>query len=631
MSPQPGLRPGGHGGRSQHSASLSQVSEYKMPPSYENHLQTSLTAQALIENTRNSLQHVQGELSLESIQNSQQPQKSEEMSPKFDSIAPAPGISDLPGNGNGALQALSPNYTPGSLTSNPYSEISEGMPLNVALDLGFSTWDPFAHSTSTSSIELDGYGDLLHSSSFCWDTVEPDFGEPSAIDASLFSLDLADQCKHGSQPSAFNAINKEGESLRPPAIIRSPSSLTREAHREELTGWESYQSNTDDIKQPLGESAEGFSLSNSTPRSADESTASSDYEDDVSSDTSGDIFKPLTQLLLQKLLSAYFRYTHDRKAGEGDAKEPNNSRVPDSAISVSTGKETVSDYQYPRNSNPTKRKRQNLSQNSGNGEDEDQEEELPPRKRMESLKEDALLACPFAKWKPLSYQSCYKYIMKDIRRVKQHLRRSHKRPLHCPTCWETFKVEEVFYSHIESRSCLPRPKRALEGVSSTQQEHLDRKVDRKLSRSDQWYSIFSILFPDSPRPRSAYLESDLSAELLDFQKFMATDGLDIVEQTAYEQIPASLIPQTEEIVTFSQVLFQQAIPEILKKYEATRQHNSSPDSGYGGLYFPSSSNSMPDEHNVVSGPPPPGAAPGPPGQWLYMPRRAGSMLLLYSP
>ncbi|KAI1161388.1 hypothetical protein F5B18DRAFT_628405 [Nemania serpens] len=191
--------------------------------------------------------------------------------------------------------------------------------------------------------------------------------------------------------------------------------------------------------------------------------------------------------------------------------------------------------------------------------------------------------------------------MKDIRRVKQHLRRGHKKPLHCPTCWETFKTEETFYSHIRGRSCLPQPNRALEGVTSTQQEHLDRKVDRKLSRSDQWYSIFSILFPDSPRPSSAYMESDLSAELLDFQKFMATDGLEIVERTAHEQIPASLIPQTEEIVTFSQLLFQQAIPEILKKYEATRQHNNSPDSGYDSLNIPSSSHSMPDEQKVDEG------------------------------
>ncbi|KAI8948876.1 hypothetical protein F4801DRAFT_603989 [Xylaria longipes] len=434
-----------------------------------------------------------------------------------------------------------------------------------------------------------------------WLEIEPDFDTPLILDTSNFSLDRIYQCKHNSQPSAFNANNKEGEPSAPPPIARSPDSLTGKFHEEESTGKKLCRLNTDDIKPPLGESTEGPSLSKSTPGSADESTTSSDYEDDIASDTSDDILKSLIEPLLQKLLSAYSRYTLGKKSGEGEAKESNDSDVPDSAISVATGKQTIAGYQYPRISNPTKRKRQDLSQNSGNGEDEDEEEELPPRKRVEPLKEGVLLACPFSKWKPLSYQSCYKYIMKDIRRVKQHLRRNHKRPLHCPTCCETFKVEETFYSHIEGRSCLPQPKKALEGVTSTQQEHLDRKVDRKLSRSDQWYSIFSILFPDSQLPRSAYLESDLSAELLDFQKFMATDGLEIVEQTVHEQIPASLIPQKEEIVTFSQVLFQQAIPEILKKYEATRPHNSSPDSGYESLYPPNSSHSMPDEHKVDEG------------------------------
>lgn len=130
---------------------------------------------------------------------------------------------------------------------------------------------------------------------------------------------------------------------------------------------------------------------------------------------------------------------------------------------------------------------------------------------------------------------------------------------------------------------------------------LDRRIDRTLSRSDQWYSIYSILFPGSPLPSSAYMESDLAAELLDFQKFMETDGLHIVMQTVHEQIPANLAPQTEELVEFSQVLFQQAIPEILKKYEATRQHNSSPDSGFESLNMRSSNQSTPGEHNIDDG------------------------------
>ncbi|TGJ79454.1 hypothetical protein E0Z10_g9301 [Xylaria hypoxylon] len=267
--------------------------------------------------------------------------------------------------------------------------------------------------------------------------------------------------------------------------------------------------------------------------------------------------EPLTEPLLEKLISAYFCDAVSRGPEQEAINKTTDRGVPDSAIAVIAGQQTGTGSEYANKPNSSKRKREDSSKNRGDGEEEEEEEpESLEKKRKESLKDGALLACPFAKWIPLSYHSCYKYIMKDIRRVKQHLRRNHKSLLHCPICWQTFKDEDIFYPHIQSRSCLPQPKVESEGVTSTQQEHLERKVDRRLSKSDQWYSIFSILFPNSPRPSSAYLESNLSAELLCFQKFMATDGIKIVEQTAREQIPADLVPQTEEIVTFSQLLFQ---------------------------------------------------------------------------
>ncbi|KAJ8130717.1 hypothetical protein O1611_g2909 [Lasiodiplodia mahajangana] len=567
----------GHERNGGHCGSLSQVSGPKLPPNYENHSQNSLISPTPI----NSLHPAQGRLSREWLQSSQQPQGSENMLYPFEPTELLRGISDLPNGGDStvmgmaAYRALSPTDTPDSMvTSLTLASLSE---LNSSPEV------------TPPMNERDVHGVYCEDSELAFNQ---SFDE-------WFPLDQTGQYEQNSQPSALNFNNKAGKLPEPSPIAQSLNFLTSGFHEEEPAGRKQLSRlNMDDIKPPLGESTDGSSLSNSTPWSADESTTPSDYGDDIAFETTGDILEPLIEPLLQKLLSAFSCYTLSRKHGEGQAKESNNSGVPKSTTLVATGKQTAAVYQHPRNSNSAKRKRQDLSQNSGNGEDDDEDEDLPPRKRTEPFKEDGLLACPFAKWKPLSYHSCHKYIMKDIRRVKQHLRRSHKRPLHCPTCWENFKVEETFYAHIGGRSCLPQPKTELEGVTATQQEHLERKVDRKLSRSDQWYSIFLILFPDSPRPRSAYLESDLSAELLDFQKFMAKDGLDIVEQTVHEQIPASLIPQTEELVTFSQALFQQAIPEILKKYEATRPHNSSPDSGYASLSLSSGSHSILDKPKV---------------------------------
>ncbi|KAI0197717.1 hypothetical protein F4808DRAFT_463423 [Astrocystis sublimbata] len=581
-------------GDSPHPTPLSQVSESRLSLDLEDQSQKSMISKAPSEHALCTPRHSQAEPSLEEFQSSQKPQSLQDSFYIFDTESAcstySPGYLD---------ESMCPSLSFGG-TSEPISDIPEGIenhaPGTAGICIPLSP--DFKISLISREQEETGHISGLPYNEFSWNEIGPEFDtscRPETISASVHRpLHRGDQSKQKIPSSASNASDTVGESPEPPLIDKSPHSLAGISIKGKLVGKGPCQLNMDDM-EPLMRGCTGrSSLSNSTSWSTDESITSSDYEDDIASVPSDPLFEPLREPLLQYLLSAWGRLAREaKKANDGDA--------PDTAASTASSKQTATSLTQACTSSPTKRKRQHLSQNSGNGEDEDEDEDgegPPQRKRVEQLRDEGLLACPFAKWKPLSYQCCYKYIMKDIRRVKQHLRRSHKRPLHCPTCWETFKSEKAFYTQIGSRECLPRPATVMEGVTSDQQEHLDRKVDRKLSRSEQWYSVFAILFPDSPRPRSAYLESDLSAELLDFQKFMATDGLRIVEQTVHEQIPPSLIPQTEEIVMFSQVLFQQAIPEILKKYEAVRPHNSSPESGYESLFPPSSSQLVPDGHRL---------------------------------
>ncbi|KAI1332756.1 hypothetical protein F5Y16DRAFT_356417 [Xylariaceae sp. FL0255] len=338
----------------------------------------------------------------------------------------------------------------------------------------------------------------------------------------------------------------------------------------------------------------------STTTSESDSTASSDYEDDIEPNWIVEHLKTLIPILIEELLGEFFNRQSRSISEFGAAHRQYHGTSATGSGSYTNGL-NATNYSQSNESNSVKRKRTNSSQSPDeeNGEDEVPD---PPTKKQRVAAEDMLMACPFSKWKPLSYSCCYKYIMKDIRRVKQHLRRYHKRPLHCPICWQTFSAsdEEGFYSHIQSRSCEPRPRVDLEGVTATQQENLERRVDRRLSKSDQWYSVFSILFPNSPLPASPYLEASLSAELLSFQKFMAVDGLQIVEQTAREHVPNDLTPQAEEIVAFSQLLFQQAIPKILQMYETARPYDNSPDSGYGTTVSNNSSNRCSDQSKKYS-------------------------------
>lgn len=333
-----------------------------------------------------------------------------------------------------------------------------------------------------------------------------------------------------------------------------------------------------------------------------ESTCSSEYEYEFYGTDQG-ILGGLTSQLLKTLTEVFFSSaatwasnTRDEPAGD---EQRENSRYSDSC---QTGDETSD--QSSHTTNPGKRKRQNsMDKQPGDGDGEDSRPpkiaHISPQNKPQIL----LWACPFSKWKPLSYQGCYKYLMKDISRVKQHLARTHEKPFHCPTCWEIFRDEDRFYGHIQERACATKPGTVLDGITTAQKKLLERRADKRLSKSEQWYAIFSILFPDQPHPKSPYVESNLSAELLSFQAFMSKDGLQIVEETARSHIPQELLPRREEVVAFSQTLFQQAIPIILERYESTRPNNNSPDSGYASVSSTSTSLPAKSKHGAgtVSG------------------------------
>lgn len=155
-----------------------------------------------------------------------------------------------------------------------------------------------------------------------------------------------------------------------------------------------------------------------------------------------------------------------------------------------------------------KRKRvQGEDQNSEDG-DRDDEEKRPARRLQPSSSlelRDMFWACPFSKWKPLTYRKCCQYIPKDVSRVKQHLRRYHERPSYCPVCWEVFKEEGEYECHIQRRGCSPQPRKDIERITPAQHKQLERRSEKQLSKSEQWYAIYEILFSGQPRPNSPYI------------------------------------------------------------------------------------------------------------------------------
>ncbi|KAK5631765.1 hypothetical protein RRF57_007479 [Xylaria bambusicola] len=112
------------------------------------------------------------------------------------------GVTGLEFGGDGAIsdmnvyRSITPNDTPesskDSASSEPNSDLSEGVALNVTLDMGFGTWDPFALGHDGTSMDM-GSMDLsgLPYPGFAWDEVNPEFDKPFSMDTSFFQLDAS--------------------------------------------------------------------------------------------------------------------------------------------------------------------------------------------------------------------------------------------------------------------------------------------------------------------------------------------------------------------------------------------------------------------------------------------------------
>ncbi|KAI0201497.1 hypothetical protein F4808DRAFT_127937 [Astrocystis sublimbata] len=115
-------------------------------------------------------------------------------------------VTGLETGGNGSImdmnvyRSLALNDTPesskDSAGSERNSDVSEGVALNVTLDMGIGTWEPFGpgpDALEATNIDLGSYGDLtaVPYPDFTWDDVNNDFDKPFFLDTSLFSLEAA--------------------------------------------------------------------------------------------------------------------------------------------------------------------------------------------------------------------------------------------------------------------------------------------------------------------------------------------------------------------------------------------------------------------------------------------------------
>lgn len=132
-----------------------------------------------------------------------------------------------------------------------------------------------------------------------------------------------------------------------------------------------------------------------------------------------------------------------------------------------------------------------------------------PRSRMASNDTGRTLACPFQKRDPSRHQKCFALSLQRIKDVKQHLFRCHMKPeYYCAVCYVVFDTADDRDRHSRWRGCEELDSPCLPqfgGITEDQRKQLSEKSLRTMDVKQQWFQIWSVIFPDIEAPRSVYL------------------------------------------------------------------------------------------------------------------------------
>ncbi|RYP55805.1 hypothetical protein DL771_012396 [Monosporascus sp. 5C6A] len=124
-----------------------------------------------------------------------------------------------------------------------------------------------------------------------------------------------------------------------------------------------------------------------------------------------------------------------------------------------------------------------------------------------------LFACPFWKRDQTQHPTCIHRVLRDVRAVKQHLRRRHKdnTPYRCMRCWQKFQTYEDHAAHHQDPNCVRSPRPDFNTIFEDQIAEMSRRSD--------WYTVWDIVFPGRPRPSSPHVDLSVSIDLLTFHEY----------------------------------------------------------------------------------------------------------------
>jgi len=212
---------------------------------------------------------------------------------------------------------------------------------------------------------------------------------------------------------------------------------------------------------------------------------------------------------------------------------------------------------------------------------------------------DLLFACVFFKKDPVRYHSCGKAGQKRIRDVKQHLRRKHFNPFYCSRCWVTFISERERDEHTRAQDCDLQPEPVRDQLSFDQSIALNKKVNSKATPSMQWFSVWDICFPGHPRPKSPFIDPELSEQLSAFRDYYTEHGPVIILEalSGRNLLNRTSAHEARDMELLGRAVISDSLDQIFESWQESRRSSRTAEISTADSVSETSAGGQPMEPN----------------------------------
>ncbi|KAK8223877.1 hypothetical protein HDK90DRAFT_106652 [Phyllosticta capitalensis] len=191
------------------------------------------------------------------------------------------------------------------------------------------------------------------------------------------------------------------------------------------------------------------------------------------------------------------------------------------------------------------------------------------------------LACPYYKKSGGNPKtaSCVFPGFSSVSRMKEHLYRTHRRPIACPRCCSQFASQGGLDAHIiQPRRCIQALNTpVVDGFGLDQERQLKskRRMVGVNTEEDKWRAVYRILFPDDIEVPSPYSETDFEgsnfSRTIDFSSWegICRDRLPLlVRQTLEETLNREIQAIEESLRNQLPAIFRSAREQLFSSFMA---------------------------------------------------------------